>query len=296
MIKLKFIVIAIICLLGAIIDGVGGVYTGDNVSQLLRKLPPHETVLLRIMDALRGSRGTIHLGRRLQTKAAKLFKEESTPVQPFTKSGKTKSDKSTTGTETKSDKSMGTKSHKEVDGANSSKAESGDTSCAAIQTKLDACEAAATAPEWLFVQMADECTLLKEEGTYLLESSKFHSDTEWFTDRPFTYEKTQSTEEWFDNFDELFDDEKGMPNAALTIVDDDTSKDVVVSVFAEAYKKGDGYGYKLEQSNEQASIMSLDDLLDGKDSVTFDHCSMFIDKKHATGYQYYDDDTVTSRR
>ena len=276
MIKLKFIVIAIICLLGAIIDGVGGVeYTGDNVSQLIRKLR-HETALLRIMDILRGSRGTIHVGRRLEAKAAKLFKEEST-VTPFAKSGKTKSDKST-GTETKSDKSNtgSTKSHKEVDGAKTSKADSGDTSCAAIQTKLDACEAAATAPEWLFVQMADECTLLKEEGTYLLESSKFHGDTELFTDRPFQYEKTQSTDEWFDNFDELFDDEKGMPNAALTIVDD-TSKGVVVSVFAEAYTKGDGYGYKLEQSNEQASIMSLDDLMDGNDSVTFDHCSMFID-------------------
>ena len=30
--------------------------------------------------------------------------------------------------------------------------------------------------------------------------------------------------EWFSNFNEMFDDEKGMPNAALTIVDDDTSK------------------------------------------------------------------------
>ena len=277
MIKLNFIVIAIICLPGAIID-VGGVNTGDNVSQLLRMLPPHETSLLRIMDALRGSRGAIHVGRRLQTKAAKLFKEESTPVQPFTKSGKTKSDKST-GTETKSDKSNtgSTKSHKKVDGAKTSKADSGDTSCAAIQTKLDACEAAATAPEWLFVQMADECTLLKEEGTYLLESSNFHGDTELFTDRPFQYEKTLSTDEWFNKFDDTFDDEKGMPNAALTIVEDDTSKGVVVSVFAEAYKKGDGYGYKLEQSNEQESVMSLDDLMDGNDSVTFDHCSMFID-------------------
>ena len=66
------------------------------------------------------------------------------------------------------------------------------------------------------------------------------------------------------------------------------SKDVVVSVFAEAYKKGDGYGYKLEQSNEQASIMSLDDLMDGKDSVTFDHCSMFIDNTCSTPPLCYD--------
>ena len=82
---------------------------------------------------------------------------------------------------------------------------------------------------------------------------------------------------------ELFDDGKGMPNAALTIVDDDTSKDVVVSVFAEGYvKEGESdapiYGYKLEQSTEQESVLSLNDVMEGEeDSVTFDHCSMFID-------------------
>ena len=69
-----------------------------------------------------------------------------------------------------------------------------------------------------------------------------------------------------------------MPNAALTIVDDDTSKDVVVSVFAEAYiKEGDVYGYKLQQSTTQESVMSLEELMGGEDSVVFDHCSMFID-------------------
>ena len=73
-----------------------------------------------------------------------------------------------------------------------------------------------------------------------------------------------------------------MPNAALTIVDYDTSKDVVVSVFAEGYmKEGESevqiYGYKLEQSTEQENVLSLEDMMGGKDSVTFDHCSMFID-------------------
>ena len=109
-----------------------------------------------------------------------------------------------------------------------------------------------------------------------------------FTDRPMQLEKTEPTSEWFANFNELFDDEKGMPNAALTIVDDDTSKDVVVSVFAEGYiKEGEEsevptYGYKLEQSTEQESVMSLEKLMDGKDSVTSDHCSMFIDNDFVT--------------
>eukprot|EP00984_Skeletonema_dohrnii_P013625 scaffold5649_cov143-Skeletonema_dohrnii-CCMP3373.AAC.1 len=37
------------------------------------------------------------------------------------------------------------------------------------------------------------------------------------------------------------------------------------------------YGYKLDQSSSQESVMSLEALLDGEDSVTLDHCSMFID-------------------
>ena len=71
---------------------------------------------------------------------------------------------------------------------------------------------------------------------------------------------------------------------------DDISRDVVVSVFAEGYIKdteaegeggeeGQTYGYKLEQSTSQESGMSLDSLMDGEDSVSLDHCSMFIDRK-----------------
>ena len=132
--------------------------------------------------------------------------------------------------------------------------------------------------------MADMCTLYRDDdGVYHLESSNFHKDTEWFSDRPMQLEKTEATSDWFNNFNELFDDGNGMPNAALTIVDDDMSKDVVVSVFAEGYvKEGEDegvttYGYKLDQSTDQ-SVLALESLMeDGEDSVTFDHCSMFID-------------------
>ena len=61
---------------------------------------------------------------------------------------------------------------------------------------------------------------------------------------------------------------------------------MVVSVFAEGYiKEGESeapiYGYKLEQSTEQESVVSLEDLMEGgEDRVTFDHCSMFIDFFH----------------
>ena len=196
--------------------------------------------------------------------------------QLFPKSGKattaTKSDKAA-----KSSKALGSK-------AKVQKVEDDSSSCADVQAKLDTCEAAATVPHWLFVQVADMCTLFRDEdGVYHLESNKFNEKTEWFSDRPMQLEKTEPTAEWFANFNELFDDEKGMPNAALTIVDDDTSKDIVVSIFAKGYvKEGEGevptYGYVLEQSTEQKSVVSLEDMMGGKDSVTFDHCSMFVDE------------------
>ena len=149
----------------------------------------------------------------------------------FTKGSKavsTKSDKAT-----KSSKALGSKAKSQKVQDDSS---SLFTTCSDVQAKLDTCEAAASAPSWLFVQMADMCTLYRDDdGVFYLESSKFHEDTEWFTDRPLQLEKTEPTADWFNNFNEMFDDEneKGMPNAALTIVDDDMSKDVVVSVFAQ---------------------------------------------------------------
>ena len=237
-------------------------------SNHLRKMVRIETII-NILDNFRRNR------------YLRKLSDNSGNFQLFTKSGKaasTKSDKAT-----KSSKALGSKAkgQKEVEEDTSSLF----STCSDVQAKLDTCEATATAPHWLFVQIADMCTLYRDDdGVFYLESNKFHEDTEWFTDRPMQLEKTEPTAEWFANFNELFDDEKGMPNAALTIVDDDTSKDVVVSVFAEAYVKEGGsegevtYGYELKQSTEQESVLSLEDLMEGKESVTFDHCSMFVDE------------------
>ena len=40
---------------------------------------------------------------------------------------------------------------------------------------------------------------------------------------------------------------------------------------------GPTYVYKLEQSDEQDSVTSLSDVMAGKDKMTYDHCSIFID-------------------
>eukprot|EP00984_Skeletonema_dohrnii_P014041 scaffold5865_cov84-Skeletonema_dohrnii-CCMP3373.AAC.5 len=48
-------------------------------------------------------------------------------------------------------------------------------SSSSCQAKLDTCQAAAAAPKWLFVQMADMCTLYRNvDGEYHIESRKFH--------------------------------------------------------------------------------------------------------------------------
>ena len=236
----------------------------------------HET-FSHVIDTLRVGRQ--HLRRKL-AEAEDSLQHFGGNVALFPKSSKAspKSDKAAT---------KSAKAYSKGEKVSSS------TSTSTCQTKLDACEAEAdTVPHWLFVQMADMCTLYRDEdGIYHLESSNFHKDTEWFTDRPMQLEKTEPTSDWFNSFNGQFDDGKGMPNAALTIVDDDASKDVVVSVFAEAYIKegeeGDEgvttYGYKLEQSTDQESVMALEALMDGEDNVTFDHCSMFIDMKIAEG-------------
>eukprot|EP00985_Skeletonema_marinoi_P018364 scaffold10238_cov142-Skeletonema_marinoi.AAC.6 len=45
-------------------------------------------------------------------------------------------------------------------------------SSSSCQAKLDTCQAAAAAPKWLFVQIADMCTLYRnEDGEYHIESS-----------------------------------------------------------------------------------------------------------------------------
>jgi hypothetical protein len=137
-------------------------------------------------------------------------------------------------------------------------------------------------PEYLFVQMADGCIFEKDEdGSIPIHSTAFHEDTEQFSDKPFRYESTIPTYEFFDDFDSTyFPDDK--PNSAITVVNEGGSEGVVISVFASAFNRTDEegkpvYGYKLTQSEEQEAVKSLNDIMDGKDAEAYDHCSVFID-------------------
>jgi hypothetical protein len=145
--------------------------------------------------------------------------------------------------------------------------------------------AAPSAPSYLFVQMFDRCVFhITDNGSVVLKSRSPHGKTVKFSDRPFQYEEAIATPTFFADFPDLFNASNGgMPNAAITLVQDDESKDVVVSTFAKAVVNhredpdGPTYVYKLEQSDEQASVQSLVDLLGGDDKAIYDHCSVFID-------------------
>ena len=160
------------------------------------------------------------------------------------------------------------------------------------EQELDTCNAELAAqiakdnsPKYLFAQQADKCKLSKkEDGRIFMESSSFLDVTEKFSDRPFRYEYTIPTSTWFGSsgFNNIFNHSKdGWPNAAISLVEDDESVGIVVSAFINGYvlNKDDTvtYGYELYQYDEQAKVMSLDELLGEEDERIFDHCSFFID-------------------
>ena len=165
-----------------------------------------------------------------------------------------------------------------------SKSAKANCGCETYEAELAALKQEMLTPKWLFAQVADKCILDMSGDTPTIESASFHEDTEMFSDRPFRYENTTLTPDWFTNFNELFSDEDGFPNAAMTLVKDDESLGVVVSAFVNGYIEGgesEGdetvYGYNLNQSEEQKKVKSLEELMDDEDKMEFDHCTFFID-------------------
>ena len=148
--------------------------------------------------------------------------------------------------------------------------------------------AGTTDPGLLAVQMAESCVLGKDEyGGYFLRSSHWRPATNVFSDRGGPRIGVNlNTSLWFAKFNDLFDDGKGAPNAAVTFVGDniETEDQVLVAVFEEAYNKsGDTYGYKISQSSGQTgggqvgNQTVIEDILGGEDSKTIEDCSLFID-------------------
>ena len=58
------------------------------------------------------------------------------------------------------------------------------------KTELAKCEAAASAPSFMFVQMANHCTMRRKDGVHTLSSEDMADKTWSFSDRPFKLEDT----------------------------------------------------------------------------------------------------------
>ena len=164
----------------------------------------------------------------------------------------------------------------------------GNSESSTHKQELDQCmhdleEAKKPVQSFLFVQMADVCVFeLGEDGSVSFYSNSFLEDTEQFSNKPFRLESTVPTHEFFGKFDSTYFPAGDKPNSAITLVDEEESEGLVVSVFASAFNSTDEegntvYGYKLTQSKEQEGVKSLNDIMDGKGVKEYAHCSVFID-------------------
>ena len=155
---------------------------------------------------------------------------------------------------------------------------------------------------------------------YYFTSSEFSKDTWQFSDRPLQTETTIPTDYFMRGFDEVYFTEAtgGAPNAAFTFInlDDDKFDGPLVSITIKSSRvdeddviiancdiDNDGdqdffftdcitYTYELEQSKDQAGIISLEsffgkDYQDDPDRVEYDDCSIFIDSV-TTGTSEFD--------
>ena len=152
-----------------------------------------------------------------------------------------------------------------------------------------AADAASSGPGDLFVQMAKSCKLRRKEskskGTtkYVWSSFDIDDDTYRFSDRPLRSAGILPTSGFFRDFDDTFDQSSGgRPNGAITFRHSDTKafEGPLVSIFVDAVFDDEESGrkvYQLSQSEEQASIVSLDEFFGEDDTVVFDTCSVFLD-------------------
>jgi len=138
-------------------------------------------------------------------------------------------------------------------------------------------------PTLLGIQTATKCSVKRVgEGEYKLISNSVSKDTYIFSDRPSTIEYAVPTEQFIDDFDDIFDD--GPPNTGLTFVNREVNGVVgpVVGPFVVIFEKAEMIGnvvtYDISQSASQGGVLSMEELDFGSDnSIEFQDCSYFID-------------------
>jgi len=146
----------------------------------------------------------------------------------------------------------------------------------------------------LAVQTGQNCRLERErvfpspsplEFNYKLFLNKV-SDTTMFSERPTRVAEVFSTRSFVDNFDKVF--RTSVPNTAVTFaskdVDDENPTGPLIVKFKNPSTVDDGISYDLDQSFEQAKVLSLNSFFnegsieaDNKMTVFLGDCSLFID-------------------
>jgi len=160
------------------------------------------------------------------------------------------------------------------------------------EASLQESQEALDAPNDLFVQMAQTCSLEMAAGRYFLRTPDMDVDTYVFSEMPYRYASVLPTSYFVGYlFDEIFAAEK--PNAGFTFnvfqnQSEATFEGPLISMVLSSQQmslQDDNSTlviYELTQSAEQAEATPLSNFFPGVDpngnaSLTFDHCSFFID-------------------
>ena len=149
--------------------------------------------------------------------------------------------------------------------------------------------------KYLAVQTGQNCRLERErlfpspsplEWKYKLFLHKV-SDTTFFSERPTRKAEVISTQSFVDNFDKLF--RTSDPYTAVTFdskdIENENLTGPLIVVFNNPSTVDDGISYDLDQSLEQAKVLSLNSFfnegsieMDKKMKVSIGSCSLFIDR------------------
>jgi len=147
-------------------------------------------------------------------------------------------------------------------------------------------------PAYLIVQMARDCSLHRNrDGSYEFKSPDMDEQTYFFSNRPFRHEVTMETSKFVAGYDTTFSEETGgPPNAALTMMHEKDGKfeGPVVTVLSKAvYADVEGnYVYEMEQTPEQAAVLSLEEVMKEATDEVYEYCSLFVDFPNAGPFRY----------
>ena len=159
------------------------------------------------------------------------------------------------------------------------------------RASLEACQEEQAS--FMFIQMAESCTLRKEGNRTIFSTTDMDVDTYGFYDRPYRYDANYRTTFFNDFlFDYLFAGSPAVAALTFNVADGDaeaTFEGPLVSVLLQAtslQQQADNITFLIEYeivlpAEEEAgmflSSLFPGDNLDGSDVLSYEHCTLFID-------------------